>query len=68
LEDEKRKVHPSSQDLVQFLLGETKRETNRRIVRHLMTGCTTCGAVLAPFLRLAEDPLIDPEEPDGRDE
>jgi hypothetical protein len=64
--DEKQKVHPSSQDLEQFLLGETERETNRRIVRHLLTGCASCGAVFAPFLRQADDPLIDPEELDGR--
>jgi len=54
------RVHPSSQELERFFLGETERGVNRRIVRHLLTGCSTCGAVVAPFLRFAEVPLARP--------
>ena len=52
--------HPSQQELEQFLQGELDRADNRRIVRHLLTGCATCAAFTAPIFRLAEQPLVRP--------
>ena len=50
--------HPSQQELEQFLRGELDRADNRRIVRHLLTGCATCAAFTAPIFRFAEEPLV----------
>jgi len=52
--------HPSQQELEQFLRGELGRGDNRRIVRHLLTGCATCAAFTAPIFRFAEGPLVRP--------
>jgi hypothetical protein len=52
--------HPSPQELEQFLRGELDRADNRRIVRHLLTGCATCAAFTAPIFRFAEAPLVRP--------
>lgn len=52
--------HPSQQELEQFLRGELDRADNRRIVRHLLTGCATCAAFTAPIFRFAEGPLVRP--------
>jgi hypothetical protein len=46
-------VHPSPEQLVRFLRGELGRSECRRIVRHLLTGCSTCVAVTAPIFHLA---------------
>jgi len=51
-------VHPSPQELEQFLRGELGRGDNRRIVRHLLAGCATCAAFTAPIFRFAEGPLV----------
>jgi hypothetical protein len=42
---------------MQFLRGELDRCACRRIVRHLLTGCSTCVAFTAPIFRFAEAPL-----------
>jgi len=52
------RVHPRPQELVQFLRGELGGADNRRIVRHLLAGCSTCVAVTGPVFRFAEDPLV----------
>ncbi|HEY0555691.1 MAG TPA: hypothetical protein VGG20_15650 [Thermoanaerobaculia bacterium] len=51
-------VHPSPEQLERFLRGELGRSECRRIVRHLLTGCSTCVALTAPIFRLAEAPLV----------
>jgi hypothetical protein len=56
--NDRLRVHPSPQELVQFLRGELSGADNRRIVRHLLAGCSTCVAVTAPVFRFAEDPLV----------
>ena len=43
--------HPSPQELAHFLRGEMGAADNRRIVRHLLTGCSTCAAITAPMFR-----------------
>jgi len=43
--------HPSPQELAHFLRGELGGGDNRRIVRHLLTGCSTCAAITAPMFR-----------------
>ena len=53
-----KRVHPSPQELVQFLRGELGEADNRRIVRHLLTGCPTCAAVTPPVFRFADRPLV----------
>ena len=50
--------HPSQQELEQFLRGELDRADNRRIVRHLLAGCSICIAFTAPIFRFAEAPLV----------
>jgi hypothetical protein len=52
------RVHPSPQELVQFLRGELSGPDSRRIVRHLLAGCPVCVAVTAPIFRFAEGPLV----------
>jgi len=50
--------HPSHQELEQFLRGELGRGDNRRIVRHLLAGCSICAAFTAPIFRFAKGPLV----------
>lgn len=42
--------HPAPARLGSFLRGELSREESRALVRHLLTGCPDCAAVLRPLL------------------
>ena len=42
--------HPAPARLRSFLRGELSREDTRALVRHLLTGCADCAAVLRPLL------------------
>lgn len=42
--------HPAPARLGSFIRGELSREENRALVRHLLTGCPDCAAVLRPLL------------------
>jgi hypothetical protein len=46
--------HPAPAKLGSFLRGELSREENRAVVRHLLTGCPDCAAVLRSLLRHAD--------------
>jgi hypothetical protein len=45
-------AHPTLRDLLHFLRGELAMAENRRIVRHLLTGCSRCLAVTRPYWEL----------------
>lgn len=51
-------VHPSPARLGSFVRGELSREDNRAMVRHFLTGCPACSAVLRPLLGQADLPLV----------
>jgi hypothetical protein len=51
-------THPGPARLGSFIRGELNREDNRAVVRHLLTGCPACAAVLRPLLGQAELPLL----------
>ena len=42
--------HPTSGRLDSFVRGDLSREDSRAVVRHLLTGCQNCSAVLRPLL------------------
>ncbi|HEX5720860.1 MAG TPA: zf-HC2 domain-containing protein [Thermoanaerobaculia bacterium] len=42
--------HPAPARLGSFIRGELSREENRALVRHLLTGCPDCAALLRPLL------------------
>jgi hypothetical protein len=50
-------AHPGPIRLGSFVRGELSREDNRAVVRHLLTGCPACSAVLRPLLGQADLPL-----------
>jgi hypothetical protein len=50
-------AHPAPARLGSFVRGELSREDNRAMVRHLLTGCPACSAVLRPLLGQADLPL-----------
>lgn len=52
--------HPTESDLERFLRGDLTRAENRRVVRHLLTGCPSCVAVTRAVWRLGD--LQDDEE------
>lgn len=49
--------HPAPARLGSFLRGELSREENRALVRHLLTDCPDCAAVLRSLLGHAALPL-----------
>jgi hypothetical protein len=49
--------HPAPARLSSFVRGDLSREDNRAVVRHLLTGCRECSAVLHPLLGQADRPL-----------
>lgn len=50
-------THPGLARLGSFVRGELNREDNRAVVRHLLTGCPACAAVLRPLMGQADLPL-----------
>ena len=50
-------AHPGLARLSSFVRGELSREDNRAVVRHLLTGCPACAAVLRPLMGQADLPL-----------
>jgi hypothetical protein len=49
--------HPSPARIGSFVRGDLSREDNRAMVRHLLTGCRDCSAMLRPLLGPADHPL-----------
>lgn len=49
--------HPAPARLSSFVRGDLNREDNRAVVRHLLTGCRDCSAVLRPLLSQADHVL-----------
>jgi hypothetical protein len=49
--------HPAPARLGRFVRGELSREENRALIRHLLTGCPECAAVLRPLVGPAGLPL-----------
>jgi tetratricopeptide (TPR) repeat protein len=56
------KEHPDSRLLERFMRNETTGEDRRWIVRHLLAGCTRCGAVTRRIWNLAEERAPEPDE------
>ena len=50
VEDSHEALHPAPARLGSFVRGELTREDNRAVVRHLLTDCPSCAAVLRPLL------------------
>ena len=50
--------HPGPGQLGRFVRSELCREESRSIVRHLLTGCPACAALVSPLLGLADLPLL----------
>ncbi len=60
-----RRTHPGESDLERFLRGEMSNTERMRVVRHLLTGCRDCVAVVAPYWGIADRPRthrLDPED------
>ena len=49
--------HPSPAWIGSFVRDDLSREDNRAMVRHLLTGCRDCSAMLRPLLDPADRPL-----------
>ena len=47
-------AHPAPVLLVRFARGEARSEETRAVIRHLLTGCPRCAAVLWPVFKTAE--------------
>lgn len=45
--------HPSRQELEDFLLGRLSQRDSRRVILHLLPGCSACGEVTADLWRAA---------------
>lgn len=45
--------HPSRQELEDFLLGRLSQRDSRRVILHLLPGCSACGDVTADLWRAA---------------
>ena len=64
--------HPDPQLLERFMRNEAGGEERRRIVRHLLAGCTRCGAITRRLWELGEPgPVVAAEElppPEPREE
>ena len=50
--------HPSSETLVRFAEGTSRRVETRKVVRHLLRGCRTCSALVAGQLSLPVDEAV----------
>jgi hypothetical protein len=46
--EEKGQAHPARETLHRFLHGEAAGTENRAVVRHLLTGCPQCIAMVRP--------------------
>jgi tetratricopeptide (TPR) repeat protein len=54
--------HPHPGLLERFMRNEAEPAERRRVVRHLIAGCSQCLAVTSRFWSLADAPLDDPAE------
>ena len=51
----KRMLHPTRETLEAFLLGELVEEESRRVILHLVPGCSRCRKVTAALWRIGEE-------------
>jgi hypothetical protein len=61
------KEHPDPRLLERFMRNETAGDERRWIVRHLLAGCTRCGAVTRRIWSLAEERPPEAEETHPQD-
>jgi hypothetical protein len=47
--------HPSSEILVRFAEGTSRRRETREVVRHLLRGCRACSVLLAGQVSIRVD-------------
>jgi len=61
LEAEAGDEHPDPLQLERLARGELRLDEIRPLIRHLVTGCSRCAAVLRPLVGMADLPLLRPE-------
>jgi hypothetical protein len=61
LEAEVGDEHPDPLQLERLARGELRPDEIRPLIRHLVTGCHRCAAVLRPLVGMADLPLLRPE-------
>ena len=50
--------HPSSETLVRFAEGTSRRTETREVVRHLLRGCGACSVLVAGQVSIPVDAYI----------
>jgi len=50
----RRPAHPARETLLRFAHGEATSEETRAVVRHLISGCHRCSAIVGPELETTE--------------
>lgn len=56
IEVDDKHQHPDRSQFERLVRAEVSREEGRTLIRHLVTGCPRCAAVLRPLIGMADPP------------